>query len=159
MQNVVYILKSKKQSQSKDKKVIKKAIGIDKLIDGLLNDNEQFRKDLNSHILPSFYGVRKVFNPHFNGTYKLYMSMESKRNQLSERLIGEGVEWQLYEKYTIYLSSYWKNPFDSLNRDSKTRVFLFGLAQFEGRGYNRYMSKYLYKAKEANDKIKKSVKR
>lgn len=128
---------------------------IDDLVNSLIEDNYQFRKDLNSHILPPLYGLRKVFNPHFNGTYAAYTQMEKKRKKLATTLIKEGADFEPYEKYTIYLHNYWKNPCDSLNRDTKIRVFLFGLSQFEGRFYNHWMRRYLFKANQESDRLKK----
>lgn len=128
---------------------------IDKLVDSLIEDNHQFRKDLNSHILPPFYGLRRIFNPHFNGTYSTYLKMESKRKKLATRLVEQGSDFKPYEKYTIYLHNYWKNPGDSLNRDTKIRVFLFSLAQFEGRFYYHWMEKYLSHANKELIRLKK----
>lgn len=139
----------------KDKDDLK---SIDGLIDSLLTENHQFKKDLNSHVLPPFYGLRKVFNPKFNGTYSAYLKMERGRKELATKLVERGADFEPYEKYTIYLHSYWKNPGDSLNRDTKIRVFLFGLAQFEGRYYHHWLNRYLFKANKELDKLKKDYK-
>lgn len=133
-----------KENYSKDcseYKLINNIKKIEGILENLVNDNDQLRKNLNTHLFPSFYGIRKALNPGFNGTAKLYESMENKRKNIVNTLIEMNIPWPKYEKYTIYMLQYIRNPIDIGNRPNYVRLFFFSLNQIELRTYKNWIYK------------------